>query len=61
MQVSSKRRNADRCLPVLLWLQKMRHGSQTKSGRLLCILFLRKRQVSAHPTRSILLLRWRYE
>jgi hypothetical protein len=49
VQSSSYRDDADRRLPVLLRLQRLRRTDQASFGRLLCFLFLRFCAVSANP------------
>ena len=40
MRLSKRRNNANRCLPILLQVYKLRNCTKAKAGRLLCILQL---------------------
>jgi hypothetical protein len=45
--------DADRCLPVFLYLQRLRRDAAAEAGRLLRVLFLRLGSVPADPGRAL--------
>src|SRR5262249_36866274 len=45
--------HADRCLPVFLYLQRLRRDTAAEAGRLLRVLFLRLGSVPADPGRAV--------
>jgi len=56
MRSSIGRDDADRRLPVLLWLQGLRREAEASRRRLLCVLLLWFRSLSSDPGRKAMLL-----
>src|SRR5690606_17046893 len=56
LRTQKRRNNADRCLPILLRVRKLQNCIETTTRRLLCLLQLWEREMSANSTRQEMLL-----